>query len=770
MGLKLLSASQSRNAGHKINLKRMMRYVILFLIAGLFLTVGRLFRQLTLSIAFRGDDESVKSTFFPTSSSSVGMGGDVKRTRKTMRTEEGEKHASRVFRDEKQRIDITEGREEEETKTRTTVRRHKLDEHETAKKILRAIDSRLADRLYPPSYSTPTPSTQHEHDGNHRQRNSLSWWSLTSRSMWKSDEEYASKWKTFRDDFDEEKLGSSGGDSGGGFDDWSESKHENEKGHVIDYEINRKRIGIVHCFNSKDDEIISATSQGVDLCETYESEKDDDAYFDALYAQFRFWDVNTIVVVVDVSSTTSDTIEIHNSAMKLKEKSSKEGKIAIEVVSSLEESREALFARMRRAKAVALAGYDVSPVSFLAGVSRYDGHFIAPFLGISTMYGSGDSTRKDPRVTTSAANWKQAVMFTQRVHWRQHYPLLEKNDFVVPEENARTSATQPKDESTRTCEDLWGWRGLQNRWELKRSDAQTMQITASRSNRHPTARGFISMEAKLNALPLRNVAIDVSPHRDAMSKNPWHRLTALYATFVAKSRFFPNRDATSVTLLLPCQNPEDIPSEYAVLGKSRCKRSSDAIQFDSVVKIANDGLLWDLAWDGSLPCRDESLFKSFVNLLAGGGGEIFSKPKVPFTDRPICFMRRLNTSVRRLVNEEGVLQMLRDTFPANEVQLLNIQASDGIEKTRASMQKCGIFLGAHGAGMINEIYTLKDSIIFEMVPDNRPAYYRNCAVLRGLKYVDFGIRGTTETKSVTVDVSTLRDALRSIMRSTAKFQ
>jgi len=768
MGLKLLSASQSRNAGHKINLKRMMRYVILFLIAGLFLTVGRLFRQLTLSIAFRGDDESVNSTFFPTaSSSSVGMGGDVKRTRKTMRTEEGEKHASRVFRDEKQRIDVTEGREEEETKTRTTVRRHKLDEHKTAKKILRAIDSRLADRLYPPSYSTPTPSTQHEHDGNHRQRNSLSWWSLTSRSMWKSDEEYASKWKTFRDDFDEEKLGSNGGDSGGGFDDGSESKHENEKGHDIDYEINRKRIGIVHCFNSKDDEIISATSQGVDLCETYESEKDDDAYFDALYAQFRFWDVNTIVVVVDVSSTTSDTIEIHNSAMKLKEKSSKGGKIAIEVVSSLEESREALFARMRRAKAVALAGYDVSPVSFLAGVSRYDGHFIAPFLGISTMYGSGDSTRKDPRVTTSAANWKQAVMFTQRVHWRQHYPLLEKNDFIVPEDNARISATQPKDESTRTCEDLWGWRGLQNRWELKRSDAQTMQITASRSNRHPTARGFISMEAKLSALPLHNVAIDVSPHRDAMSKNPWHRLTALYATFIAKSRFFPNRDATSVTLLLPCQNLEDIPSEYKVFGKSRCKRSSDAIQFDSVVKIANDGLLWDLAWDESLPCRDESLFKSFVNLLAGGGGEIFSKPKVPFTNRPICFMRRLNTPVRRLVNEEGVLQMLRDTFSENEVQLLNIQASDGIEKTRASVQKCGIFLGTHGAGMINEIYTLKDSIIFEMVPENRPAYYRNCAVLRGLKYVGFGIRGTTETKSVTVDVSTLRDALRSIMHSGA---
>ena len=111
--------------------------------------------------------------------------------------------------------------------------------------------------------------------------------------------------------------------------------------------------------------------------------------------------------------------------------------------------------------------------------------------------------------------------------------------------------------------------------------------------------------------------------------------------------------------------------------------------------------------------------------------------------------------------------MLRDTFPENKVELLNIQASDGVEKTRASMQKCGIFIGAHGAGMINEIYTLKDSVIFEMVPDNRPAYYRNCAVLRGLKYVDFGISGTTELQSGTVDVTRLRDKMHSIMRSNA---
>ena len=54
-------------------------------------------------------------------------------------------------------------------------------------------------------------------------------------------------------------------------------------------------------------------------------------------------------------------------------------------------------------------------------------------------------------------------------------------------------------------------------------------------------------------------------------------------------------------------------------------------------------------------------------------------------------MRRLNTSVRRLVNEEAVLQMLRDTFPENEVELLNIQASDGVEK-RARRCKSAAFL------------------------------------------------------------------------------
>jgi len=80
------------------------------------------------------------------------------------------------------------------------------------------------------------------------------------------------------------------------------------------------------------------------------------------------------------------------------------------------------------------------------------------------------------------------------------------------------------------------------------------------------------------------------------------------------------------------------------------------------------------------------------------------------------------------------------------------------------VQKCGVFLGVHGAGMINEIYTLKDSVIFEMVPDNRPAYYRNCAVLRGLFYTNLLISGTTtDTKSVTVNVATLQQKMQSII-------
>ena len=703
MGVKLLSSTSSSSRktriAHKINSKRLLRYIFLFLLAGAFFS---------------------KVYHYSYNNREVTTSAIILKGR-----EEREQHQRQREDDlgvkDKQRIDFLE---EEEAKTRTTTTttvRLENELHDTAKNILRAVDVRLADQLYPSS------SVTHN-----------SWWLPTSsRALWKSDEEYAVRWKNFRNGFQEE----------------NDNNNNN----------NNNRIGIVHCFNNDDNKRSSIVQYiVVDLCETYESKKDDDAYFAAVYKQFQFWNVNKILVIVDSPlSSSSSSLDINNCAMKLKDKSSEGGEIAIEV-SYMKESHDALFARMRRARGVALAGYAVSPVSFLAGVSRYDGRFITPYLGMSAMQG-GESTRKDPRVMTSAANWKRAVMFTHRVHWRQHYPLLDEDDFVVPEENNRISAVQPKDESMRACEDLWGWRGLQNRWEMNRNDMQTMYVTASRSNRHPTAQGFIRMEAKLNAVPLHNVAIDVSPHRDAMSRNPWHRLTALYATFVAKSRFFPNRDATSVSLLLPCQNPEDIPSEYAVFGKPRCRRSSDTVQFDSVVKIANDGLLWDLAWDGSLPCRDESLFKSFVKLLAGGG-EIFATPKVPFTDRSICFMRRLNTSVRRLTNEAAVLQMLRDTFPTNDVQLLNIQAGDGVEKTRASVQKCGVFLGVHGAGMINEIYTLKDSVIFEMVPDNRPAYYRNCAVLRGLFYTNLLISGTTtDTKSVTVNVATLQQKMQSII-------
>ena len=64
------------------------------------------------------------------------------------------------------------------------------------------------------------------------------------------------------------------------------------KGHDTDDtdDFNSNRIGIVHCFNtgegssgSSSSSSSSTSAQIVDSCETYESEKDDDAYFDAVY-------------------------------------------------------------------------------------------------------------------------------------------------------------------------------------------------------------------------------------------------------------------------------------------------------------------------------------------------------------------------------------------------------------------------------------------------------------------------------------------------------
>ena len=94
----------------------------------------------------------------------------------------------------------------------------------------------------------------------------------------------------------------------------------------------QQQIGIVHCFNNDDNKRSSIVQYiVVDLCETYESKKDDDAYFAAVYKQFQFWNVNKILVIATCRCHFASSLDINNCAMKLKDKSSEGGEIAIEV-------------------------------------------------------------------------------------------------------------------------------------------------------------------------------------------------------------------------------------------------------------------------------------------------------------------------------------------------------------------------------------------------------------------------------------------------------
>ena len=170
MGVKLLSSTSSSSRktriAHKINSKRLLRYIFLFLLAGAFFSKVYHYSYnnrevITSAIILKGREE---------------------------REQQQRQREDDLGVKDKQRIDFLE---EEEAKTRTTTTttvRLENELHDTAKNILRAVDVRLADQLYPSS------SVTHN-----------SWWLPTSsRALWKSDEEYAVRWKNFRNGVQEE--------------------------------------------------------------------------------------------------------------------------------------------------------------------------------------------------------------------------------------------------------------------------------------------------------------------------------------------------------------------------------------------------------------------------------------------------------------------------------------------------------------------------------------------------------------------------------------
>ena len=590
---------------------------------------------------------------------------------------------------------------------------------------------------------------------------------------WTSEEQFAKAFRAFRDDFS-----------------MSNGDDMNGKNFKV---MNTKWSDFGCVVLSRNNNKVVAHHEKEDF-----GDEDEILYVENLAKQFVAWEVKN-VTIFDTRLRYNNNIKNNNKDVEiiiqeLIRKLASFGVYAssenIKTTTIIESSSsfEDAFNEMRSCKALALLGKTVENISrlgFAAGVSRGDGRFITPFLGLA---------RISPTTTSSSfseANKRRSVFFHLRVHWRMFNPFLVIDDFVIAdggelELGERNRQKQTQNAAAAFCSQHWGFN-FRHRWQVFQSGmnerrnsqryapSETMNnrisFVSSRSNRHDTARGTINMHVTINSLPANNVAIDASGNRDAMSTNAWHRLTAMYSVFVAKNYFFPSRAIESVVILLPCSsndsnNNNEIPPGWTAFGVPKCKKLHDLRKYDEIVESANDGHLWDLAWDSTLPCENELFFKEFIGLIGTRTAILLEKTNfLPATakDRNVCFIRRLHARVRNLQNEPEVLEFLKSYFPKNQIDALDIKTSDSLQTTRGQIQKCGIILGLHGAGMINEIYALADTKVLEIVPQNRPAYYRNVAKLRGLSYSNVVVEGNTEAKMITVDVALLRSALDKLL-------
>jgi hypothetical protein len=400
----------------------------------------------------------------------------------------------------------------------------------------------------------------------------------------------------------------------------------------------------------------------------------------------------------------------------------------------------------------AFAAAQLAPHSgtFLAGISRADSMFITPdYTTPSRGQGSSENSTEPMSKTMSVA-------VASATRWRMWNPYVNREDFIVSLGAVRAKAEAGE------CEELWGWNCLRDRYKLTTlqpaAEGTKIIYTASRSQRHDTARGQVTMEATWMHVPVKRVAIDVSHVADAPSGNPWHRLTAIYGAFLTKNKFFPNR--TDVDVLFGCgsNTPVSAPPGWEKIGTPKCEREQRTANYDVIASSPRDGHLWDLAWDYDLPCKDEDLFKAFVEVVTPNA---FSPPDVPFKNRPACWIARQSGRIRSVGNEAEVIEAMKAASGDAGFQYLEITSQTTLMETITAVQNCGILVGLHGAGMINQIYALVDTTVIEIVPPG-VAYYKNVAQLRDQKYVPVFYQGSTNGQNIVVPIDALKNVLRDV--------
>lgn len=245
---------------------------------------------------------------------------------------------------------------------------------------------------------------------------------------------------------------------------------------------------------------------------------------------------------------------------------------------------------------------------------------------------------------------------------------------------------------------------------------------------------------------------------EPMQGNLWHRFVSQYNSWVnlqiAERKFHLKSDRT--VYLFKCEQGKtlsDLPPEWSKIGEVTCDKNvlHDA---DVVLVPANDGFLWDLAWDHDFECRNSDMFKTFASLFVDKDATL---------DPLGCFISRQGRTIRTVLNLNETIGMMREIFP--RVRVIHLTTDHTTDDTVDMLYECRVLFGIHGAGHMNAIFARPGVAVVEMLGNmgdkgNPPSYFRNVNMLLGQHYES--IKGDAKhgmRENFTVDLEEARAAL-----------
>ena len=160
----------------------------------------------------------------------------------------------------------------------------------------------------------------------------------------------------------------------------------------------------------------------------------------------------------------------------------------------------------------------------------------------------------------------------------------------------------------------------------------------------------------------------------------------------------------SITRGLTCKLPNasfiSNPIEqftYSNVNKARRSKIGEVIcdknvlhDADVVLVPANDGFLWDLAWDHDFECHNSDMFKTFASLFVDKDATL---------DPLGCFISRQDRTIRTVLNLNETIGMMREIFP--RVRVIHLTTDHTTDDTVDMLYECRVLFGIHGAGHMN---------------------------------------------------------------------